>query len=167
MRLQFICLKVFIARNSILPISNYKLEKKIYGKQKEKCRVDTFFPTPTAQSCVYSTNRQIINTRFSYIQHSLIKLDTMRIPSSLWFLETWTRLPCSSSRLQINFLLSRPASTDTLNFDPIPEISSSFHGTRIYRGPQGLYIFDATSSCINIKKQINNSNLLSYYFICD
>ena len=45
-----ICLKVFIARNSILPIFNIKLEKKNYGKQKERnaaVGVNTFFPTPT------------------------------------------------------------------------------------------------------------------------
>ena len=48
---------------------------------------------------------------------------------------------------------------DTFNSDPILEISSYFHDSRVHRGLQRLYLFGATSSCINIiihKKNIYN-----------
>ena len=57
------------------------------------------------------------------------------------------------------FSLSRHASTGTFNSDPIPEVSSSFHDTRVQPGLQRLCLFGATSSCTNIitkKKKSSN-----------
>ena len=84
-----------------------------------------------------------IPTRFNWIlteqTHSPIYL-------SLWLLETRTHFPCRSSQLNIiTFSPSRPASTDTFNSDPIPEIFSFFHDTRVDCGLQRLYLFGATS----------------------
>ena len=69
---------------------------------------------------------------------------------SLSLLETGTCIPSPSFRLHnIIFNFSRTAFTDTFISDPIPEISS-FHDPRVHSGHRCLYLFDATSSCINI-----------------
>ena len=73
----------------------------------------------------------------------------------------------------ITFNLPRPASTDTVNFDLIPEISS-FHDTGVHSGLQILYFFRGKSSCIDfiIYKKIKNRAIYilssgSNQFLCD